>query len=77
MQACALARLCTIKGEFRREALIMLLERSSLYMATRFFISTVVLVLVALAVAAVVFYLLGGHIAISAPLPPPALRPHW
>ncbi|HLG62570.1 MAG TPA: hypothetical protein VKY19_11595 [Ktedonosporobacter sp.] len=46
-------------------------------MATRFFISTLVLVLVALAVAAVVFYLLGGHIAISAPPSPPALRPHW
>jgi hypothetical protein len=77
MQACALARLCTIKGEFRHKALIVLLERSSLYMATRFFISTLVLVLVALAVAAVVFYLLGGHIAISAPPSPPALRPHW
>lgn len=46
-------------------------------MATRFFISTAVLVLVALLVAVVVFYLLGGHIAISAPSAPPALRPHW
>jgi len=46
-------------------------------MTIRFFVSTAVLLLVALAVAMVVFYLLGGHISISAPPSPPPLRPHW
>ncbi|HEU5229786.1 MAG TPA: hypothetical protein VFU49_18350 [Ktedonobacteraceae bacterium] len=46
-------------------------------MATRFVISTTLLVLLALVVAAVVFYMLGGHIAISAPTSPIPARPHW
>ena len=46
-------------------------------MATRFVISTALLVLLALAVAVVVFFLLGGHIAISAPVTPVPARPHW
>lgn len=46
-------------------------------MTTRFVVSTALLVLLALAVAMVVFYLLGGHIAISAPTSPIPARPHW